>query len=294
MFFFFFKPFIRQAILAKLEFSHSSNFLKLKSKDSRLFYIISGEGEIEFENRSYKLLPNTVILFKAGTEYEWKTNGIEYYSINFDYTQDFSDTKRTFHPFSAAIFDQKSAFDCGYIEDCKELNKPIVIYDAAILKRQIKNITYESVLTDKYSPSILSLMMSQIIIEILRIHNQENLTSPDNTQKIKQIIEYIHTNYSNNITNQNIADYFGYNSSYIGRLFKNSTGQTLHSYILEFRLQIAMELLTNRNVPIGEIYKQVGFTDFYHFSKMFKKKTGKTPTQYRSHHISIIQGADYV
>jgi len=281
------KPFIRQAILAKLEFSHSSNFLKLKSKDSRLFYILSGEGEIEFENVSYKLFPDTVILFKACTEYEWKSNGIEYYSVNFDYSQNFSHIKRTFHPFSSQVFDQNSAFDCGYIDDYTELNNPIVIYNAAILKQQIKNIIYESVLSDKYSPNSTSLMMSQTVIDILRIHNEEGISTHSNTKKIKQIIEYIHSNYSHNITNQTIADYFGYNASYIGRFFKQSTGQTLHSYILDFRLQIAMELLTNQNIPIGEIYKQIGFTDFYHFSKIFKKKTGKTPSQYRSHHISL-------
>ncbi len=281
------KPFIRQALLAKLEFSHSSNFLKLKSKDSRLFYILSGEGEIEFKNKAYKLYPDTVILFKATTEYEWKTSGIEYYTINFDYTQEFSDIKRTFHPFSSAVFDEHSAFDCGYIEDYQELNKPIVIYNASLLKRQIKNITIESVLSDKYSSAMLSLMMSKAIIDILRIYNRESLSVPDNTQKIKQIIEYIHANYSKNITNQNIAEYFGYNPSYIGRLFKQTTGQSLHNYILEFRLQIATELLINQNIPIGEIYKQIGFGDFYHFSKIFKKKTGKTPTQYRSHHQAL-------
>lgn len=281
------KPFIRQAILARLEYAHSSNFLKLKSKDSRLFYIIAGEGEIEFQNNSYKLYPDTVILFKAGTEYEWKTSGIEYYTINFDYTQEFSNIKRTFHPFSSAVFDGKSAFDCGYIEDYTQLNQPIVIYNAAILKRQIKSITYESILSDEYSPALLSLMMSNAIIDILRIHNRKATGTSDNIQKIKEIIEYIHANYQKNITNQNIAEYFGYNPSYIGRVFKQTTGQSLHSYILEFRLQIAMELLTNQDIPIGEIYKQVGFTDFYHFSKIFKKKTGKTPTQYRSHHISL-------
>ena len=280
------KPFIRQALLARLEHSHSSNFLKLKSKDSRLFYILSGEGEIEFQNKSYNLYPDTVILFKAGTEYEWKTSGIEYYTINFDYTQEFSDIKRTFHPFSSAAFDGKSAFDCGYIEDYTQLNQPIIIYNAALLKRQIKNLTYESILSDEYSPALLSLMMSETIINILRIHNREASGTPDNVQKIKEIIEYIHSNYQKNITNQNIAEYFGYNPSYIGRVFKQITGQSLHSYILEFRLQIAMELLTNQDIPIGEIYKQIGFTDFYHFSKIFKKKTGKTPTQYRSHHIS--------
>lgn len=280
------KPFIRQILLAKLEDSDSSNFHKLKSKDSRLFYITSGEGEIEFENTIYRILPDTIILFKAGTEYEWKMKGMEYYTVNFDYSQKFSHIKRTFHPFASAAFDTKTAFDCGYIEDFAELNQPIVIYNAKLLKRQIKNMAFEAVLSDKYSHLVLSSLMTAVISDILRVYNPESLSFADNTQKMKRIIEYIHENYRKSITNKDIADAFGYNPSYIGRIFKEHTGQTLHSYILEFRLEIAMELLTNHNMPIGQIYKQVGFTDPYHFSKMFKKKTGITPTEYRSHHLS--------
>ena len=213
--------------------------------------------------------------------------GMEYYTINFDYSQDFSHITRTFHPFASTAFDQKYAFDCGYIEDFCELNNPIVISDATFLKRQVKNITAENVLLDKYSTTMLSTLMREIIIDILRNNNRENSSIADNTHKVKQIIEYIQANYTKKITNKTIAEIFNYNPSYIGTVFKEHTGQTLHSYILELRLEIAMELLTNQNIPVGQIYKQIGFTDFYHFSKIFKKKTGKTPTQYRSHHLSV-------
>lgn len=241
---------------------------------------------MEFKNRSYKIYPDTVILFKAATEYEWKINNVEFYTINFDYSQQFSSNKRTFHPFSSAAFDSNSAFDCGHIEDFPELNEPIIINNASSLKAQIRDLTTESVLLDKYSHFLLSTLMNRIILEILRLNINKTISVKDGTQTIRQIIEYIHANYTQKISNQSIAEFFNYNPSYIGRFFKKHTGQTLHNYILEFRLAVAMELLTNPNISIGEIYKQVGFTDFYHFSKTFKLKTGKTPSEYRLKHIS--------
>lgn len=279
------KPFSRQVLHTKLTSFDDTSFCKIKTKDSRLFYIISGDGEFVLEGISYPIKPDTIILFKAGTEYEWKIKEVEFFVINFDYTQEFSNIKRTFHPFSSSAFDSKSAFDCGFIEDYPELNKPIVVNNASSLKRQIIDISTESALTDDYSGFIISNLMTRIILEILRIHQGNTLSIPDNTSNVKQIIEYIYANYQKKISNKEIAEYFNYNPSYISRVFKQHTGQTLHNFILEFRLEIAKELLTNKNTPIGEICKQIGFTDFYHFSKTFKQKTGKTPSEYRSHHI---------
>ena len=189
------KPFLRQVLHAKLTSSDDTSFCKIKTKDSRLFYVISGDGEFVLENRSYQIKPDTIILFKAGTEYEWKIKEAEFFVINFDYTHEFSNIKRTFHPFSSSAFDPKSAFDCGVIEDYSELNKPIVINNASHLKRQIIDITSESVLADNYSEVILSNLIKRIILEILRIYQGNILSIPDNTNNVKQIIEYIYANY---------------------------------------------------------------------------------------------------
>lgn len=280
------KPYIRQVLRGKLDDLRKNDlYIRLKTKDSRLFYILSGHGTIKIQDMSYPVLPDMAILFKAATEYEYQISEMDYYVVNFDYDQRFSHVKHSFHPFSAKVFDQSAAFDCGYIEDCTELNSPIVIYNAVSLKRQIKNLITESSFSDEYAKPLLSSLLQGIIIEILRLNKSKNVAGTQSTLVVKQIIEYIYDNYTRKFSNKDIAEVFGYNPSYIGRLFKKHTGVTLHDFILELRLETAMELLTTQNLPIGEICNLSGFSDFYHFSKMFKQRSGCTPSQYREHHI---------
>ncbi|WP_419020393.1 zinc-finger-containing protein [Eubacterium callanderi] len=69
--------------------------------------------------------------------------------------------------------------------------------------------------------------------------------------------------------------------TYVGRLFKRSTGITLVEYILEVRMDAARTLLTDTDLSVTEIVPRVGFGDAPYFYKVFKKTNGCTPAQYR-------------
>ena len=56
---------------------------------------------------------------------------------------------------------------------------------------------------------------------------------------------------------------------------------TIHAFLLEQRLVLAMEKLKTETTSVGEIALSCGFTDIPHFTKIFKKHVGKTPGEYR-------------
>ena len=275
-------PFIRQALHARLDLQRASKDLykTLKTRDSRLFYIVEGKGEMVIEGRPYPLQEDMVFLFKAGTPYEWKVSYADYYAVNFDFCEKYADHTQTHHPLPAQSFTPEMAFDCGKIEDFPALERPLVLYKALGLKRLIQSITAESAITDPFSRPLLSLQLKQTILELLRKNEQSGIA--DTHYNIKQIIAYINEHFAEPITNAAIAEQFGYNPTYLGRIFKVHTGSTLHQYITEIRVKAATELLTAPDLPIGEICRQVGIPDLFHFSKLFKKQTGLTPTQYRA------------
>ena len=98
-------PFIRQALTAQLTKQNKTDtFNKLKTVDARLFYIIDGNGKMRFKNKSCDLHADTIILFSAGTEYTWEVDTINYYAINFDYTQNYSHVQKTFHPIKSNFY----------------------------------------------------------------------------------------------------------------------------------------------------------------------------------------------
>ena len=95
--------------------------------------------------------------------------------------------------------------------------------------------------------------------------------------------DYLHEHYAEPLTNESLAKAFGYHPYHLGRLFKTFTGQTLHAYLLELRLEKALECLLNDTLPIGEVAARNGFVSAEHFSTAFHKKYGQPPSRFCAH-----------
>ena len=80
---------------------------------------------------------------------------------------------------------------------------------------------------------------------------------------------------------QEIANALYINGSYLLRVYKAYTGHTLLWYHSHLRCEKAKELLTESDLSISEIGEKVGFVSSAHFSHVFKKLTGTTPSAYR-------------
>ena len=68
---------------------------------------------------------------------------------------------------------------------------------------------------------------------------------------------------------------------YFTKLFKKEVGQNIKSYILQVKVEIAKDLLGNPNIPISMVALDLGYSNFSHFTQVFKKLEGITPTDYR-------------
>ena len=96
-----------------------------------------------------------------------------------------------------------------------------------------------------------------------------------------QIEQYIERNYQSKISLDEIAEALHANRSYLSRLYKNKTGVNLFDAILYRRIEAAKEYLLHTDMKTYEISEAVGFEDAGYFSKMFKRKTGVSPKEYR-------------
>ena len=93
--------------------------------------------------------------------------------------------------------------------------------------------------------------------------------------------EYIEAHSAEKFSLQAIADALFVNGSYLLRVFKANTGHTLLWYHNHVRCERAKALLMQTDRSISEIGEEVGFVSSAHFSHVFKKMTGVTPTAYR-------------
>ena len=95
--------------------------------------------------------------------------------------------------------------------------------------------------------------------------------------------EYIGEHYSDPEFNISVlADSMHVSLSYLSSQFKQATGSNLISYVTAMRMDYARRLLADRRYSIGEISAMSGYEDARYFAKLFKKKTGFTPSEYRN------------
>ena len=98
---------------------------------------------------------------------------------------------------------------------------------------------------------------------------------------VNAAILYIKQNYFRDITLSNVADEVFITAGYLSTLFKQVTGESFVNYLNQVRIEHACELLKDVRLKTYEVAYQVGFQDEKYFTKVFKKRMGVSPSQYR-------------
>jgi two-component system response regulator YesN len=110
------------------------------------------------------------------------------------------------------------------------------------------------------------------------IRDKRELKSNHVVEKIKEIIQ---TMYPRNLSLNEMAEQVYLTSTYICLIFKQETGETINEYLTKTRLEKAKELLKDPLQKLNHIGQSVGYPDPSYFTRLFKKHTGLTPTEYR-------------
>ena len=94
--------------------------------------------------------------------------------------------------------------------------------------------------------------------------------------------DYIEAHSAEKFSLKALSDALFINGSYLLRLFRSRTGQTLLGYHNRVRCERAQALLRDTEISISEVGEAVGFVSSAHFSHVFRKTTGMTPSEFRS------------
>lgn len=115
-------------------------------------------------------------------------------------------------------------------------------------------------------------------------NTMENFHRGSKTDKIVEAAkEYVRENYGEKLTLAAIASKIGISQGYLSSVFKKQTGGNLNDYINQIKIEKAKELLEKHEYMMYEISDMLGFENPYYFSKVFKKLTGITPSEYEMH-----------
>ncbi|AIQ65319.1 AraC family transcriptional regulator [Paenibacillus stellifer] len=110
----------------------------------------------------------------------------------------------------------------------------------------------------------------------------ETAFEPEETDGvIQRSIRYIQQNVEEEISRESIADHVGLNPAYLSRLFKKETGQNLIDFLITAKMNRARDLLDTTVMTVSAVAQQVGYSNFSHFTKMFRKQFEVNPQEYR-------------
>lgn len=107
------------------------------------------------------------------------------------------------------------------------------------------------------------------------------LDFPASLTIVSKIEEIIRQNLDKPITCEEIARQVFLNSEYLSRMFKKKTGKNLSNYIIELKMEEAKKQLETTEKSISSISIELGYGNFSHFSKCFRKVCGVSPQEYR-------------
>lgn len=105
--------------------------------------------------------------------------------------------------------------------------------------------------------------------------------TPKSIEKMKQLIKYMEEHYTEPLTIEEMAALIHYSPSHFMKFFKNTMGTSFISYLNDYRLTMAARNLQHSSDSILEIASQSGFDNLSYFNRLFKRKYGVTPSQFR-------------
>ena len=159
--------------------------------------------------------------------------------------------------------------------------------DLAVLTKRYNSL-YKHICTDGENTFAILSNVTSIFDMLAKSRAKQEADSEkvfsDKQLIVKAVMEYVRNNLAETLNVKDIAYKFGYDRSYLYRLFLEENGFSIQRYIITCRINRARYLLVETNKPICEIAYEVGYESYAAFSKIFIRETGNAPSMYRKIH----------
>lgn len=127
----------------------------------------------------------------------------------------------------------------------------------------------------------------QLAVQILRRHAHVLFREPEGTEGLtfrqeRTVRDYVEAHLGENVSLDDLAAAVALSRFHFARMFRQSVGTSPHEFVLEQRLARARAMLSRTNAPLPDVAASCGFADQSHMNRVFRKRVGQTPGQFRA------------
>lgn len=231
-----------------------------------LFYIRSGKAVIRVGERSYNLTGDSCMIIPPGVLHEIPAEEHSLLTAN----------------------EVKFTVEDPALQQALANHSPLLLNHAPYIGQSMQKIVFSWSSTDpsyrEYANIFLSAMLLSIAEDQSLTETQIStyIDTAPYPRLVKQIIRYIEDTHTESFLLETLAQDLGYNKRYLCSAFKKATGITILDYLNHVRIRHATNCFYYYNVPISVIAQFVGFVTPLHFTRVFKKLVGISPSRFRS------------
>lgn len=261
-----------------MEICKNAHTLEARYRDYYLIhYVVSGQGILDLNQTCYEIADHTAFLIPAGIKASYRAD--KNFPWSYCWTGFYAnpDDIKLILPDSSqgAVY---PAFDTLEIWN--------IILRFFQEESSFNDYSEKEFTTDQYHLEInydcsRSFSMSSVLYQILArlpLPKQNEATVSTN---IKRIREYLDYSFNKPVQIAEVARLFSIHPTYLSAMFRKEYRISPKGYIIQKRVETAAQLLHTTDLSIKQIAASVGYENQMEFTQLFKKHTGKSPTEYR-------------
>ncbi len=239
-----------------------------------LYFFLSGNVQYTVEDRAYLLTPGDLLLIRPKTRHQPLFTGDQ---------KGYERFVLWIHPqFMGTLF-----FAGHSLEECFAPEFPELIHVESgfrnLLTFQLEQLLSEFRSQDPFAPIAALSYLTQVLIFAnrqalrLRAEKKDTWAAPDSV--VYYVMAYINEHYREDLTLDHLANQFFTSKYHLSREFQRLMGTSVHRYLLQRRLEMARELMTQGLAP-SEVSQRCGFGDYSNFYRAFRKEYQTSPKSF--------------
>ncbi len=253
----------------------------------RIYYNFEEGGIIEYQDKVYHMDIDKIYLIAPNTDYKSRINGHqiprEGYSLEGGSISTLTTKERNTLLTEGAIEHLFIHFTLGFPYD----NASLGIYTLSLDDNLRNKINYlrrylsENNDIERFNVQAF-LVIQSLICEVLQSIDENEWEQNTSDIRVAKIINYIENHYDQDLSNELLANKACMSTNSFSRLFKNEIGVSLQKYIKKKRIDYACLLITHSVMSIDEVAYKTGFSNRFHFTRVFHEITKITPAKYKT------------